>query len=82
MTKLGKVTKTVQVPGKFAQAIFLMKYNLLSTGAFVFRKTPLFKPVLAMLNGVDKALFTVLPPIRRWAWLSVIELRKPKKSKK
>jgi len=36
--------------------------------------TPLFKPLYALTEGLDRLLMTLFPPVRRWAWISVIEL--------
>ncbi len=53
-------------------------YHMLSIAAVMFRHTPLFKPVLALLDRVDAFLFRVFPILRRYAWMSVIELSEPK----
>lgn len=54
-------------------------YHMLSIAAVVFRKTPLFKPVLGMLNAVDSAIFTLIPWTKRFAWISVMTFSSPKK---
>lgn len=64
---------------KYFENVVVRYYNLTSTGAFLFEKTPVFKPILGLLDALDKGLFSILPPIRRWAWYCVIELHGPKK---
>jgi ubiquinone/menaquinone biosynthesis C-methylase UbiE len=54
------------------------KFFHLSTLASVpLRKTPLFNPLLHVLQAVDTTLFKLLPPIRAWAWVAVIEMVEP-----
>jgi SAM-dependent methyltransferase len=38
----------------------------------------LFAPVFRVLDGLDRLLWRVVPPVRRFAWLTVIELGAPK----
>src|SRR5690606_30601577 len=54
-------------------------YHMLSIAAVVFRKTFLFKPVLNVLDGIDAVLFAVFPFLKRYGWMSVIELSDPKR---
>ncbi len=34
-------------------------------------------PVINMLDGLDRALFAVIPPLRWWGWYATIEFSKP-----
>jgi hypothetical protein len=49
---------------------------MMAIGAAPFSKTPLFKPVLAALSVVDRALLSV-PAIQPYAWIAVLELSAP-----
>lgn len=64
----------------FASVTAEHKY-LCAIGAVPFRKTPLFGPVLGMLEAADRALFAVIPPIRFYSWMALIVLSKPFKQK-
>jgi SAM-dependent methyltransferase len=52
-------------------------YHLTSLAAAPFTKTPLFKPVLAALSALDRALLRV-PAIQSYAWIAVLELSAPR----
>jgi hypothetical protein len=53
---------------------------LLSFLAFVFHyawpRPELFRWSLRLLGGLDRFLFRLAPPLRRWAWFGVIRLEK------
>lgn len=68
----------IQLAQKYFGQVKVRYYHMLSIGAVIFRKTFLFKPVLNVLDGVDAALFAVFPFLKRYAWMSVIELSEPK----
>ena len=48
-------------------------YHLTAIAAAPFARTPLFAPLLAALSALDRALLRI-PPLRPWAWISVLEL--------
>jgi SAM-dependent methyltransferase len=52
-------------------------YHLASLAAVPFRETPVFEPVLSVLEAIDSALLKVTP-IRWWAWQVAFVLSKPK----
>jgi len=52
-------------------------FHLFTLLAVPFRHTRLFTGLLRMLESVDRVLFSVIPPLRRFAWLVVIELAAP-----
>lgn len=52
-------------------------YHLTALAAAALAKTPLFKPVLAVLSAVDRALLR-LPPVQPYAWIAVMELSAPR----
>ena len=51
-------------------------YHMMGIGAAPFAKTPLFKPVLAALSALDRALLSI-PAIQPYAWIAVLELSAP-----
>jgi hypothetical protein len=51
-------------------------YHLFSLAIVPLRSTPLFKPLYALTEGIDRVVMTIIPPLRAWAWCAVIELRK------
>jgi ubiquinone/menaquinone biosynthesis C-methylase UbiE len=53
-------------------------FHLATLAAVPLRKSPLFKPVLSALQSIDGALLQLVPPIRRWAWVAVVEMIGPK----
>jgi SAM-dependent methyltransferase len=53
-------------------------FHMFTLLAVPLRHTRLFSGVLRMLEAVDRFLFSVIPPLRRFAWLVVIELAAPK----
>ncbi len=52
-------------------------YHLTSLAAAPFTKTPIFKPVLAALSALDRALLSV-PALQPYAWIAVLELGAPR----
>jgi len=69
----------IQLARQYFGQVKVRYYHMLSIAAVIFRNTFLFKPVLNVLDGIDAALFTVLPFLKRYAWMSVIELSDPKR---
>lgn len=63
-----------------AQGIFprvdFRYFHVLSLGATLFAKTPLFKPVYAISEFVDRLLMKAIPPYRKMAWIVVLTMRK------
>jgi hypothetical protein len=53
-------------------------FHLATLAAVPLRTTPLFKPVLAVLRGLDRVLLSI-PGLRWQAWQVVFMLKGPKK---
>lgn len=53
-------------------------YHLATLAALPACTTSLVKPLCRVLDGIDRALFTVLPAAKRFAWVAVLELAGPK----
>ncbi len=62
----------------FFDSLNMRMFHLAALGAVPFRKTPLFRPMLAVLEGIDKFILSI-PWVRRLAWVAVVEYRNPKK---
>jgi SAM-dependent methyltransferase len=61
----------------FEEASFRF-YHLLDIAAIPLRRRKKILPVLLrVLGGADRVLFTVIPPLRWWAWQVVIVLKNP-----
>ena len=58
------------------ERVMVKPYNLGTLAAVPFRSTPLFGPLHMLLRGVDRGLMTILPPLKWWAWQTVVELQK------
>lgn len=67
----------LQLARQYFGAVETDFFHLFSLGAVPFRSTPLFGPLLAMAEAMDRAAMRFLPPVRRWAWMSVMSLRLP-----
>jgi hypothetical protein len=52
-------------------------FHLFAIGAALLRRTPLFGPALAVLDGVDQAVLRI-PGLRSMAWQILFELGQPK----
>lgn len=53
-------------------------FHLAALAAVPFRKSALFKPMLAFLEAADSVLLSI-PYLDRMAWVAVVEYRQPKK---
>jgi len=67
----------VNAARRYFDDVRVVPFNMLALGAVPFRSTPLFRPVLAVLRALDRALFTI-PYMRRHAWTIALVLSKPK----
>jgi SAM-dependent methyltransferase len=52
-------------------------FHLSTIAAVLFRKTPIFSPVLSLLEAVDKVILRI-PFVQRMAWQMFFELREPR----
>jgi ubiquinone/menaquinone biosynthesis C-methylase UbiE len=53
-------------------------FHLFTLAAVPLRGTAAFEPVLRLLSTLDGAIFALVPPARRFAWIVVITLRLPR----
>lgn len=69
MRELDETKKT------FAQTNF-HHFHLTTLAAAPFVNSFIFKPLLSVLEVIDKTLFTLLPFMKRFSWVVIIELKK------
>lgn len=55
-------------------------FALLSLAAMAVRGRPVFARASESLQRADRALFKVVPPLRRWSWMAVLTLAGPRKT--
>jgi SAM-dependent methyltransferase len=58
--------------------VTLSFFHLCALGAIPLRRTRLFGPSLTALDAIDRAIFAAAPPLRRLAWIVVMECRQPR----
>jgi SAM-dependent methyltransferase len=51
-------------------------YHITSLAAVLARNTPLFDPLYAATDWLDRVLMRAIPPLRRWAWRSIVIMTK------
>jgi ubiquinone/menaquinone biosynthesis C-methylase UbiE len=61
---------------KYFPEVHARFFQLSSLGIVPFRSTPLFKPLYALAEGLDRLAMTLLPPLKWWAWNVVVQLKK------
>jgi len=61
----------------YFERVDIRYYYLATLAAVPLRNTPLFKPARVVAEAFDRALFTVVPPLRKYAWMALITLGKP-----
>lgn len=71
--------RDIQLAREYFGEVDVEYFNLLGIGSVIARGTPLFKPLLSVLDGIDRLLFTLIPPTRRWAWMAVMIFRFPRR---
>lgn len=52
-------------------------FHVCSFFAIPFLKTPFFWRTVDLMDGLDRALFKVVPPLKAWSWFVTMEYRKP-----
>jgi ubiquinone/menaquinone biosynthesis C-methylase UbiE len=64
--------------GEFFSAIDMRMFHFAALAAVMFRRTYLFRPLLASLNMIDNVILSI-PFLNRLAWVAVVEYRNPRK---
>jgi SAM-dependent methyltransferase len=52
-------------------------FHLASLLGMAIHGTRVFAPALRLLEGVDRALLRLVPPLRRHAWVTIVSLERP-----
>jgi SAM-dependent methyltransferase len=55
-------------------------FALLSLAAMAVQGRPVFARVSGRLQRADQAVFSAVPPLRRWSWMAVLKLAGPRKT--
>jgi ubiquinone/menaquinone biosynthesis C-methylase UbiE len=63
---------------KYFNKVKVRYFHLFALAAIPFRKFFFFRPMLAVLDAIDRVVLK-LPLVRRWAWVAVIEYSEPRK---
>ncbi len=62
--------------GKYFSILSICTFHLAALMAVPFRKSFVFKPLLAMLNMIDRIILNI--PLLRWlAWIAVVQYKRP-----
>jgi ubiquinone/menaquinone biosynthesis C-methylase UbiE len=67
----------IRLAEKFFRKVEIRFFHLASIAAIPFRRTPLFRPLVAALDAVDAVLLRI-PYVQRNAWQSVFVLSEPR----
>lgn len=67
----------INIGRTFFKSMDMRMFHLAALGAVPFRKTPIFRPMLAVLEGIDDIILSI-PWVRRLAWVAVVEYASPK----
>ena len=62
---------------KYFGRVDLTFFHLATLAAVPVSKTRVFRPVLGALSVLDRALLNPRLPIKKYAWMALIELSKP-----
>jgi SAM-dependent methyltransferase len=68
----------LELAKKFFGKVECEFFHLHSLAAVPLRNSALFSPALRAFDAIDRLLFSVIPPLRRWAWITVIRLAEPR----
>ena len=68
----------LQLLGRRFEVVDPQFFHLVSLAAYPFRSRRGFGSILRGLDRVDSALFTLAPPLRRYAWVVVLSFMRPR----
>jgi SAM-dependent methyltransferase len=71
--------RDLAVGGKYFNVAGHRFFNLSTLMAVPLRHSRVLNPALDMLSGLDRMLFTICPPARRYAWQVVLSFEQPRK---
>jgi ubiquinone/menaquinone biosynthesis C-methylase UbiE len=67
--------RDIELARKYFSSVEVRYFHLFSLALVPLRSTFLFKPLYAMAEGLDRITMSLFPPLKRWAWYCVMELR-------
>jgi ubiquinone/menaquinone biosynthesis C-methylase UbiE len=68
--------RDLEIAERYFSKVEVKYYHLFSLGVVPLRSTPLFTPLFKLTEMLDRAAMAVIPPLKKWAWISVMALRK------
>jgi len=71
--------RDVRLIERYFEDVQVYYYYLFALGAIPFRKTRLFRPMLRFLEGLDRAVFRLIPWSKWYAWQVLLILEGPLK---
>lgn len=72
--------RDLELAGRYFAGVEATFFHLTSLAAVGFRKTGAFSFVRGSLEALDRHLFALAPPLRRYAWVVVLHVRDPIKA--
>ena len=66
----------IELARRYFSDVEMEFFHFTSLGIVPLRNTPLFRPLLALADGFDKIIMSVIPPLKWWGWSGVMEMRK------
>lgn len=64
---------------RYFQSCRFEYHHLSSFAAIPFRKTPLFRPLIRALDGLDRVVFRAIPAAGLLAWYAIMVMEQPRK---
>ncbi|HLG17200.1 MAG TPA: class I SAM-dependent methyltransferase [Blastocatellia bacterium] len=71
--------RDVRLAGDYFGSVKTRFFHLTSLAGVPLRRVPGFTVMLGFFEAIDRLLFMVLPFLKRYAWVVVLELAKPRK---
>jgi SAM-dependent methyltransferase len=69
--------KDIRLAEKYFRSVETKYFYLATLAASPFRKHRFFRPLVKCLDAIDRVLFTILPFLKKQAWMAVIVLKDP-----
>ena len=73
------IMKDIKLLKQYFKKVEVEYFTLFTLLAVPFRKSPIFKKLLATLKAIDDTIFSLLPFMGRYAWMAIIHAQYPKK---
>jgi ubiquinone/menaquinone biosynthesis C-methylase UbiE len=69
----------VMFAGKYFRRVNADYFNIFTLLTIPLRNTKLFRPLFHFFHAIDQLIITLIPPLRYWAWVVVLDLSEPVK---